>query len=142
MWSLDQAYQAELTQWGGIAASGGCEGSCEDLKADGAKGTKHTYLLPLLDLICESRPNQPHFSCVHVTCPGHPEHHIVTLDAFLLLEEVEAAFGTTEQSIKSVNYNDCMCVFFKTPDLDRPAGLPSWSHFSWPPAPGCQVRRR
>ena len=62
------------------------------------------FLLPLLDLICESgpRPSQPYASEVHVICPNHPEPHLVTPDAFLLLEEVEGAFGTAEQSIKSI----------------------------------------
>ena len=60
------------------------------------------FLLPLLDLICESGPSQPYASEVHVICPNHPEPHLVTPDAFLLLEEVEGAFGTAEQSIKSI----------------------------------------
>ena len=61
-----------------------------------------TFLLPLLHLICESRPSKPFLSWVQVICPNHGEPHTVTPDAFLLLEEVEAAFGTTVQSIKSI----------------------------------------
>ena len=60
------------------------------------------FLLPLLDLICESGLSQPYSSGVEVICPNHPEPHLVTPDAFLLLEEVEGAFGTAEQSIKSI----------------------------------------
>ena len=57
------------------------------------------YLLALLDLICES---SVYGGPVEMICPRRPEHHSITKDAFLLLEEVEAAFGTTEQSLKSV----------------------------------------
>ena len=60
------------------------------------------FLLTVLDLICESGPSQPYSSGVEVICPNHPEPHLVTPDAFLLLEEVEGAFGTAEQSIESI----------------------------------------
>ena len=61
-----------------------------------------TFLLPLLDLICESGPSESPKRKVQVTCPNHPEPHSVSPEAFLLLEEVEGAFGTAEQSIKSI----------------------------------------
>ena len=76
-----------------------------------------TFLLPLLDLICESRPSKPDFSYVSVICPNHPEPHKVTPDAFLMLEEVEGAFGTTVQSIKSIWACD---TFFKNEKNDGP----------------------
>ena len=67
-----------------------------------------TFLLPLLDSICESRPSKPYFNFVQVICPNHQEPHSVTLEAFLLIEEVEVAFGTTEQSIKSICAEDTL----------------------------------
>ena len=56
------------------------------------------FLMALLDLICESRHGGP----VIIMCPCRPEPHSISTDAFLLLEEVEAAFGTTEQRLKSI----------------------------------------
>ena len=32
--------------------------------------------------------------------------HFIAIDAFLLLEEVEGAFGTTEQIFESIEIND------------------------------------
>ena len=57
-------------------------------------------LMPLLDMICESCPG----SDVEMLCPCRPEPHSVSTDGFLLLEEVEAAFSTTEQSLKKVSW--------------------------------------
>ena len=37
---------------------------------------------------------------MQLNCPCHREPHFISTDAFLLLEEVEGAFGTTEQSEK------------------------------------------
>ena len=56
------------------------------------------YLLPLLDVICQFLPGK----VVEVICPCHSNPHSISSDAFLLLEEVESAFGTSEQSIKSI----------------------------------------
>ena len=53
-------------------------------------------LVPLLDLICESRPG----FAVEMTCPCRPEPHLNSTDGFLLLEEVERSFSTTGQSLK------------------------------------------
>ena len=61
-----------------------------------------TFLLPLLVLICESGPSQRGFSQVSLICPSKSKPRKVTPDTFLLLEEVEGAFGTTVQSIKSI----------------------------------------
>ena len=56
-------------------------------------------LMPLLDLICEASPGHS----VEMVCPCHPEPHSISAEGFLLLEEVEAAFSTTEQSLKSIS---------------------------------------
>ena len=66
----------------------------------------NTLLLNLLDLICERfeakrvsfRESLVYLSC---TCQRQPEEecHVVTLSGFLLLEEVERAFGTAEQAV-------------------------------------------
>ena len=64
------------------------------------------FLLPLLDLICESGPSYQGLfpTCqVQMTCPSHPDPHSITDEAFLLLELVEGAFGTAEQSVKSIS---------------------------------------
>ena len=57
-------------------------------------------LVPLLDLICESRPG----FAVEMTCPCRPEHHLISTDGFLLLEEVQRSFSTTEQSLKKCSF--------------------------------------
>ena len=57
-------------------------------------------LVPLLDLICESRPG----FAVEMTCPCRPEPHLVSTAGFLLLEEVERSFSTTEQSLKKCSF--------------------------------------
>ena len=69
-----------------------------------------SFLLPLLDLICESAsvpkvPNASQMSPDRIVmiCPCHMEPHIVSTEAFKLLEEVEGTFGTALQSIKSMS---------------------------------------
>ena len=57
-------------------------------------------LVPLLDLICESCPG----FAVEMTCPCRPEPHLISTDGFLLLEEVERSFSTTEQSLKKCSF--------------------------------------
>ena len=59
-------------------------------------------LRPLLDLICESSPEWSSSESVQMICPCRPEPHSISPEGFLLLEQVEAAFGTVEQSLKSV----------------------------------------
>ena len=39
---------------------------------------------------------------IRITLPRHPDGHFIPLAGFLLLEKVEGAFGTTEQSLESV----------------------------------------
>ena len=53
------------------------------------------YLLPLLDLICETSPRESGSLLVRLICPCRPEPHLISSEAFMLLEEIEAAFGTT-----------------------------------------------
>ena len=65
-------------------------------------------LVDLLDVICESfTPEDVHFfhliSHLSIRCPRHPGGHFVPLASFLLLEEAESAFGTTEQRIESIS---------------------------------------
>ena len=66
-----------------------------------------TFLLPLLGLICKSRPSEPVGGFYHVMkmiCPSHPGYpNSITEKAFLLLEEVEGRFGTAEQSVESIS---------------------------------------
>ena len=59
-------------------------------------------ILPLLDQICKMFPPGENTDLVQVVCPCNPEPHLISLDAFHLLEQVEGAFGTTLQSIQSV----------------------------------------
>ena len=65
------------------------------------------FLLPLLDLICKSRPAIPGLwgipsNQVKMICPSHPDPHSITIEAFLMLEELEGSFGTAEQSVGSI----------------------------------------
>ena len=60
------------------------------------------FLLPLLDRICHSRPDDQ-LRWVNLICPCTSAYHKVSLGAFLLLEKVEAAFGTVLQSIRSID---------------------------------------
>ena len=59
-------------------------------------------LLPLLEAICEKFPSVERDE-VLVRCPHHAEPHSVSSRGFLLLEDVEAAFGTTVQLIESLS---------------------------------------
>ena len=65
-----------------------------------------TFLLPLLDLICQSGfvpESDQQDNEIHLICPSHPAApHVVSHGDFLLLELVEAAFQTAEQSISEV----------------------------------------
>ena len=67
-------------------------------------------LLDLLDLICERfPPHDIHFqpermSIVRLACQGprHPEGHVTPFSGFLLLEEVESAFGSALLNIETI----------------------------------------
>ena len=66
-----------------------------------------TARLDLLDLICRRAPDagpagpalQKH---VKMACPRHHLYYFIPLSDFLLLEKVEGAFGTTEQTVQAV----------------------------------------
>ena len=61
-------------------------------------------LLPLLEAICEKFPSlKVERAKVLIRCPNHAEPHSVSSHGFLLLEDVEAAFGTAEQMIESLS---------------------------------------
>ena len=67
----------------------------------------NVLLLDLLDVICERfTPEDVDLlrlnTHVSIRCPRHPDLHFIPLAGFLLLEEVEGAFGTTEQSLEMV----------------------------------------
>ena len=71
-----------------------------------------TFVVPLLDLICESSvaTGWNYVNKIHLICPmSHPAAPlVVSTNDFLLLEFVEAAFGTAEQSIVQVRTRDEM----------------------------------
>ena len=65
-------------------------------------------LIDLLHLICERYPpHDIHFqpermSVVRLACPHHPEGHVTPFSGFLLLEEVESAFGSALLNIETI----------------------------------------
>ena len=59
-----------------------------------------TLLLPLLHLVCDDYESG--FDFLVMVCPCRPEPHCVYPAGFLLLEEIEGALGSTEQSIESI----------------------------------------
>ena len=66
------------------------------------------HLLDLLELVCERfktlRRLREHVGPqVLLSHPGHSDHHSVSLACFLLLEELEGAFGTTQQWLESIS---------------------------------------
>ena len=71
-----------------------------------------TFLIPLLDYICKSsfvHEWDKFNNEIHLICPYHPAAPLVVSHGdFLLLELVEAAFGTAEQSIVQVRSEDGM----------------------------------
>ena len=61
--------------------------------------TPKALLMDALHVICE-RPPPRHSDQLQVNCSGHSEPHSVSRWGFILLEEMEAALRTTEQSIR------------------------------------------
>ena len=57
-------------------------------------------MLDLLGVICERFPPMDN-ACVQVSCPNHPSHSVLPL-GFLLLEHVEAVFGSAEQKVEKI----------------------------------------
>ena len=64
--------------------------------------TPKALLLDALHVICERLPPRNSTDQLQVNCPSHTEPHSVSGWGFILLEEMEAALQTTEQSIRSV----------------------------------------
>ena len=61
-------------------------------------------LLDLLDLICEQSPAPAwSFDKVEMGCPRHPDSHLIWFEDFELLEQIEGALGTAEQTVRAVN---------------------------------------
>ena len=58
-------------------------------------------LLDLLDLICEQSPANG--GEVEMGCPRHPGSHLIRFEDFQLLEKIEGALGTAEQTVSAVN---------------------------------------
>ena len=61
--------------------------------------TTTSYILPLLDAICQKFAQSRFGSRIEMTCSCSKGSHALKPDGFLLLEEVEAVFGTTLQNI-------------------------------------------
>ena len=57
----------------------------------------------VLDAICESNLPYPGSEGVRIGCRHHLHSHSISLRGFKLLEKVERAFGTTEQTVESVS---------------------------------------
>ena len=63
-------------------------------------------MLDLLDTICKrSLPwiVENTFDTVTLSCPNHKDSHEVPIGKFLLLEAVEAAFGSSEQKLEAIS---------------------------------------
>ena len=69
--------------------------------------TPKALLLDALHVICETDPWDS-TDQLELICPSHTEPHSVSGWGFILLEEMEAALGTTEQSIRSAFGVDSM----------------------------------
>ena len=72
--------------------------------------TNKANMLNLLDAICEANP--PYFgdsAAVQMGRPSHPNSHLVSYEGFLLLENAEAALGTTELTVEAVRLDFDLC---------------------------------
>ena len=58
-------------------------------------------LLDLLDLICKQSPANG--AAVEMGCPRHPGSHLIWFQDFKLLEKIEGALGTAEQTVRAVD---------------------------------------
>ena len=80
--------------------------------------TPKAFLLDALHVICERLPpslasSRDDPDKLQVSCPSHSEPHSISGWGFILLEEMEAALRTTEQSIRSVLGVYIMCSFLR-----------------------------
>ena len=67
-------------------------------------------MLDLLDAICQANPPDiDDKDSVLMSCPRHPDSHPISRRCFLLLENVEAAFGTTELTVEAISLD---VIFF------------------------------
>ena len=64
--------------------------------------TPKVLVMDLLELICARFERIRHGGEVLVSCSSHPGHHQISWACFLLLEEIESAFGTTLQRLVSI----------------------------------------
>ena len=70
------------------------------------------HILDVFHWICETSPPPPHngYESLEMGCPYYYEGHSVSLEAFMLLEKVEAAFGTTLLSVEDLHLApDLLC---------------------------------
>ena len=63
----------------------------------------HDARVDLLELICETFPKEEYGGFLHLGCSSHSEGHRISLEGFLLLEEVESAFSSTEMKIEMID---------------------------------------
>ena len=73
--------------------------------------TPKALLLDALHVICERLPPRDPTDQLQINCPSHTEPHSVSRWGFILLEEMEVALQTAEQSIRSVFGVYSMCSF-------------------------------
>ena len=72
--------------------------------------TPKTLLMDALHVICETHPPRCPMSKrgvldqLQMICPSHTDPHRISGWGLVLLEEIEAALGTTEQSIRSIEH--------------------------------------
>ena len=77
-------------------------------------------MLDLLDTICKrSLPwiVENTFDTVTLSCPNHQDSHKVPIGKFLLLEAVEAAFGSSEQKLEAISQHMSRYCQPSPPDL-------------------------
>ena len=72
------------------------------------KKDARNHILDVFHSICETSP-PPRFgyNSLQMDCPYHSEGHSVSLAVFLLLEKVEAAFGTTLLTVEDLHLAQC-----------------------------------
>ena len=74
------------------------------------KDTK-ANMLDLLDAICKANPSDlDENDSVQMSSPCHPDSFSISRSCFILLEQVEAAFGTTEHTIEAISLGS---IFFE-----------------------------
>ena len=99
---------------GKLAGSKLIRRSCHDLEVEGEAKVRNlieilkllekpkAHLPTLLDVICERQLIAGSTEFIQMGCDHHPDSHQIAPRIFKLLEEVEGAFGTTEQTVEMV----------------------------------------